>query len=183
MKLDRLETHDRYTHFTTQSFDIGEMCEKMISEKPFGDHAFYIYVHKKQIALDERLEMFMNQAKYGIVYTSMDQVPTDRLIWQPRLTKPFSSTNTMLFKVYPGSDQVKVIWMLPPEEMWEQYKSGKMTGNESVLVSIDNFLNHRSELDAPEDDDLPDSTIKKIYKEVLEEIRRKKNVSDSYIKV
>ena len=66
MKLNRLETHDRYQHLTKQSFDIAECCQDLINQRPFGDHPFYIFAHPR---------------------TEEDGV-TKRLIWQPRLTKP-----------------------------------------------------------------------------------------------
>ncbi|MEK6884299.1 MAG: hypothetical protein AABY22_32005, partial [Nanoarchaeota archaeon] len=47
-----------------------------------------------------------------------------RLIWMPRLTKPRAETNSMLFKAYPGSDNIKVIWMIPAPEMWKQFQKG-----------------------------------------------------------
>jgi hypothetical protein len=66
MKLDRLDVHDRYEHFTKQDFDIGECCQDLINKRPFGDYPFYIFAHTR---------------------TDDDGV-TKRLIWQPRLTKP-----------------------------------------------------------------------------------------------
>jgi hypothetical protein len=186
MKLDRLETHDRYQYLMSQDFDIGKMCEKITNDRPFGNHPFYLYVHKRQIGLDERWDLFFNQARYGVVYTHFEQVPSERLIWQPRLTKPVADTNTMLFKVRPGTDEIRVIWMLPPREMWKQYQSDKMTANESVLISIDNFLNHKKELESREPDDFTEEQIRRIYGEILDEIRYKKSHptnSDEWIKI
>ncbi len=141
MKINRLETHDRYQHFTKQNFDIGECCQNLIEQRPFGEYPFYIFAHAR---------------------TDDDGV-RKRLIWQPRLTKPEAQTNSMLFKAYPGTDLVKVIWMIPAREMWDQYKRGNITENETVLQSIRDFQNNRLALEAKEPDDLSDEQIDAIY--------------------
>jgi hypothetical protein len=152
MKVNILEAHDRYQHFTKQSFNIAECCQDLINQRPFGNHPFYIFAHTR---------------------TDEDGV-TKRLIWQPRLTKPKSTTNSMLFKAYPGSDQVKVIWMIPDRLMWDSYKVGNITESETVLYSIDMFDNHRAILDAKEEDDLTDEKANEVYRELSVEARRKK---------
>lgn len=119
MKVDILDAHDRYQHFTKQSFDISECCEDLIKKKPFGDHPFYIFAHAR---------------------TEEDGV-TKRLIWQPRLTKPKAQTNSMLFKAYPGTDMIKVIWMIPARELWGQFEYGKMTQNQTVIEQFPDKLN------------------------------------------
>ena len=90
LKVDPFETHDRYEHFKKQNFDIGECCQDLINKRPFGDYPFYIFAHTR---------------------TDDDGV-TKRMIWQPRLTKPQAQTNSMLFKAYPSTDNVKIIWSL-----------------------------------------------------------------------
>jgi hypothetical protein len=154
MKLDRLETHDRLEHFTKQGFSIGECCQDLINQRPFGEHPFYIFAHAR---------------------TDDDGV-TKRLIWQPRLTKPKSQENSMLFKAYPGTDAIKVIWMIPTSELWDQFTRGKMTENKIVCDSIDAFKYSRHVLDMKEDDDLPDWRIDSIYKELSQNAKQKKMV-------
>jgi len=144
MKVDRLETHDRYEHFTRQSFSVGECCQHLINQRPFGDHPFYIFAHPR---------------------TDDDGV-TKRLIWQPRLTKPKAQTNSMLFKAYPGTDIVKVIWMIPMREMWGQYGKGLVCENKTVEDSIRDFMYHREKLELPEEDDLSDAEIDAIYRSI-----------------
>lgn len=144
MKVNRLETHDRLQHFTKQSFSIAECCQDIINQKPFGDHPFYIFAHAR----------------------TDDDPSTKRLIWQPRLTKPKSQSNSMLFKAYPGTDVIKVIWMIPQEELWLQFTAGKMTENKLICDSIDMYLNQKSKLDAPEADDLSDAQIDAIYRQI-----------------
>jgi len=144
MKLNRLETHDRYEHFTKQSFSIAECCQDLINKRPFGEHPFYIFAHPR---------------------TDDDGV-TKRLIWQPRLTKPTPQTNSMLFKVYPGTDIVKVIWMIPDRALWEQYKKGNVTENNTVRDSINDFQHNRKKLEQKEPDDLSDDQIDAIYRNI-----------------
>jgi hypothetical protein len=142
--LDRFETHDRLKHLKKQDFDIGACCQNLIDKRPFGDHSFYIFAHTR----------------------TEDDGITKRLIWQPRLTKPKSQTNSMLFKAYPGKEDVKVIWMIPAREMWSQYQEGKLTASPVVMDSIRDFQNNREWLDRKEDDDLDDESIDAIYRQI-----------------
>lgn len=149
MKLNRLETHDRYEFFTKQGFDIADCCQDLINKRPFGDHAFYIFAHAR---------------------TDEDGV-TKRLIWQPRLTKPKAQTNSMLFKAQPGTDLIKVIWMIPARELWGQYTKGNITENKTVCDSIEAFRNHRNKLEEKEPDDMTDQQIDLIYRELAAHAR------------
>lgn len=145
ISVDRLETHDRLLQFQKQGEDISSMCANVIAQRPFGDHAFYIFAHAR----------------------TSDDGYTKILIWQPRLTKPKSQTNSMLFKVHPlVPEQVKVIWMIPERSMWSQFKRGLVTESSVVEQSIHAFENDRANLDAPESDDLTDSQIDAIYKQI-----------------
>lgn len=159
MKLNRLETHDRYQHFTTQSFDIGACCQNLIDQRPFGTHPFYIFAHPR---------------------TDDDGV-TKRLIWQPRLSKPKAQTNSMLFKAYPPSDIVKVIWMIPDRLLWKQFQKGNLTENKTIMDSIHDFQHNRAKLEEPEADDLSDEAIDAIYTEISNAARRKKLMNGLYL--
>lgn len=150
MKVNVLEAHDRYLHFTKQSFSIGECCQNLIDQKPFGNSPFYIFAHAR---------------------TEEDGV-TKRLIWQPRLTKPKAQTNSMLFKAYPGSDEIKIIWMIPAREMWTQYDEGLVCSNKIVSQSIRDFMYKRKELEEKEKDDLDDQQIDYIYQEIARGIKQ-----------
>jgi len=152
MKVDLFETHDRFQHLTKQSFDIGECCQNLIDQRPFGNHPFYIFVHPR---------------------TDDDGV-TKRLIWQPRLTKPKAQTNSMLFKVYPGTDVIQTCWMIPAVEMWDSYEKGKVTEHDITAWSINEFKTNREALERPEPDDLSDEAIDKIYHSMRQEARSKK---------
>lgn len=167
MKINRLDAHDRFEHFTKQSFDIGKTCQDMIDQRPFGDVPFYIFAHKREIALDERISLFnQDLMKSPRQFKSLEEVPTARLIWQPRLTKPKAQTNSMLFKAYPGQDTLKVIWMLPAPELWDQYTKGKLTENKTISESIHDYKKNKGKLEAKEDDDLSDERIDAIYKSI-----------------
>jgi len=144
MKINPLDAHDRYKHFTKQSFDISECCQDLINQRPFGDHPFYIFAHAR----------------------TDDDGSTKRLIWQPRLTKPKAQTNSMLFKAYPGTDIIKLIWMIPARELWDQYTKGKMMENKTVSESIDLFQNNRKKLEEKEPDDMTDEQVDAIYREI-----------------
>lgn len=166
MKVDRLETHDRLVHFQKQEFDIGKTVQDIINCRPFGDHAFYIFAHKREIGLDERVSMF-NQDMFGArQFKDLASVPNARIIWQPRLTKPEPQENSMLFKAYPGTDIVKTIWIIPQRELWEQFEKEKMTGSELIWECIEAFKHKRKWLAASEDDDPSDDECSNIYQEV-----------------
>jgi hypothetical protein len=152
MKINRLDAHDRLGYFTSQSFDIAENVQFLINSKPFGDYPFYLFAHTR----------------------TADDGVTKRLIWQPRLTRPKSQTNSMLFKVDPKSDIVKIIWMIPPREQWNMFTKGKLTENETVAQSIHEFQNHRDKLDTPDPEDFSDEKIDQIYLEISKEANRLK---------
>lgn len=144
MKVNILDAHDRLEHFKRQNFNIADCCQDLIDQRPFGDYPFYIFAHAR---------------------TDDDGV-TKRLIWQPRLTKPKAQSNSMLFKGYPGSDNVKVIWIIPAEELWGQYEHGLLLQNQTVVESIAKFKNNPKTLEAREPDDLSDEKIDQIYREM-----------------
>jgi len=151
MKLNRLETHDRLLHYKKNDFDIGTCCQDLINKRPFGDHPFYIFAH---------------------VRTDDDGIKK-RLIWQPRLTKPKAQTNSMLFKAFPGSDNIRICWMIPAPEMWAQYKKGNITEDEITSWSIEQYKNNRTQLEMKEPDDLEDWQIDDIYTEISKSIKPK----------
>lgn len=161
MKINRLDTHDRLKHFVNQDFDIGNNCQEIIDKRPFGSHPFYIFVHKRSIDPQERVALYMKG-----YYPSIGETPNARIIWQPRLTKPEMQTNSMLFKGYPGKDTVKVIWILPAEELWKSFEEGQMTGSEDIRGSIANYRYNKKKTEAKEDDDLSEEAIRVIYKQI-----------------
>jgi hypothetical protein len=161
MRINILDAHDRLEYFKKQDFDIGACCQNLIDQRPFGDYPFYIFSHARTLGMDERFKLFASGH-----YASFEEVPEKTIIWQPRLTKPYAQENSMLFKAYPGSDNIKIIWIIPAQEMWEQYLKGNLTENETVCNSIHDFQHNRKELEAKEMDDLPDNKINDIYREI-----------------
>lgn len=145
-KINILDAHDRLLHFRKQSDYISQGCQDCINNKPqeFGNHPFYIFAHAR----------------------TTDDGSGKRLIWQPRLSKPKAQSNSMLFKYYPSSDLIKIIWMIPAKELWEQYEKDKLCDSKIIVESIHNFVNNRSELEAKEEDDLDDSKIEYIYRQI-----------------
>ena len=150
MKVNILDAHDRYEHFTKQSFDIGECCQDLVDKEPFGNRPFYIFAHAR----------------------THDDGVTKRLIWQPRLKKPEAQTNSMLFKGYPRSDKIKVYWMIPEQSMWSQFKRGNVTESSIVTESIYKFQTDKAGLEAPDEDDYTDAEIDAIYRELSLEAKR-----------
>jgi len=155
MKLNRLETHDRFIDFTKKKNDIGECCQDLINQRPFGSHSFYIFVHSR---------------------TEDNDPSKKRMIWQPRLTKPKSQENSMLFKAYPRTDTIKIIWIIPQKELWKQYQKGNITENKTICDSIHNFIFEKEKLDQKDDDDLSDEKIDEIYKELSKNAERQKRI-------
>jgi hypothetical protein len=151
VKIKLLDAHDRLLHFNkTQAKDISECCQDLIRQRPFGDHAFYIFAHAR----------------------TDDDGLTKRLIWQPRLTKPRAQTNSMLFKGFPGTDLVTIIWMIPDRNLWSQYDKGKLTESSVVSKSIHDFLNDRETLEASDPEDLNEEAIMKIYEEISQRAKK-----------
>lgn len=144
MKVNLLDAHDRYEHFTKQNFSITECCQDLINQRPFGNNRFYIFAHAR----------------------TDDDGFTKRMIWQPRLTKPKAQTNSMLFKAYPGTDLIKVIWMIPDRYLWPQFAKGLLLESSIISQSIHDFEFDREKLEQKEDDDLSDDQIDAIYHDI-----------------
>ncbi len=159
-KLDRLETHDRYKEFTKDQFGISEECQKIIDKRPFGSYPFYIFAHSRTIDEVERFQYFLNTG------LNWEKIPSKRIIWQPRLTKPDPQENSMCFRVSPGSDNVEIVWVIPDKNMWDQYEKGKITENNIIKESIDKFKNRINDLKAPHNQDLSDERAREVYKHI-----------------
>lgn len=155
--LNRLETHDRLLEFMKGDDYISKGCEDCIKNRPeeFGNIPFYIFAHPR----------------------TDDDGFTKRLIWAPRLTKPKAQTNSMLFKVYPP-DNIRIIWMIPPREMWDTYKPGQITHSNTIWESITSFETARETLERPENDDLPEEKIQNLYLEIAKNAKYRKSHID-----
>ena len=170
MKLNRLETHDRLLHFKEeQSINIFQGAEDCLKRNPdsliMQEKSPYIYI-------------------FAHPRTGDDGV-TKRMLWQPRLTKPKAQTNSYLFRAQSKTDIIEVCWLLPPRELWDQYKTGKITEDPIILWSIDQFINNRKELEAPDPEDLSDERISQIWKDIkrikLQEKAKQQHVEASLV--
>lgn len=177
MKINRFDAHDRLQHFTGQEFDIGKSCQECINNRPpeFENHPMYVFAHKREIDLDERISMFnqdlikpFNERQFK----ALKDVPNGRILWQSRLLKPKFEPNSMLFKAYPPTDVIRIIWMLPATELWDQFTKGKMTENKTVSESIYNYKTNRNKLEEKEDDDVSEETARKIYKQIARRLKQ-----------
>jgi hypothetical protein len=187
MKVNILEADDRYKHYMKQKSGIEKICQKIIDQRPFGEYPFYIYGHTRTIELDEKISIFQqdlleskNNLMYQRKYSSFEGIPEKRLIWQPRLTKPKCSSNSMLFKAYPGSDIIKTIWILPAPELWEQFEKDKLTENKLIWECITLYKTNRGKLEVREEDDLSDEKIDAIYREIAHTARNDKMMNRNY---
>jgi hypothetical protein len=183
MKIKRTDAHDRIIQFKKQGDYISQGCTDCIKNRPeeFGNLPFYIFAHKREIGLDERTSIYNQDLMMALQdplqmrkYWKVEDVPTHRYIWQPRLVKPTAQTNSMLFKAYPPTDKIKIIWIIPDRSMWGQYKKGNMTEQEDVSRSIHLFETNRKELEAKEEDDLSDEEVNRIYTEISQNAKFKR---------
>lgn len=163
MKVNRLETHDRLLHLIKdQSSSIQQGADDCMKKNPLSlalqEKSPYIYIFAHPRTADD-----------GV---------TKRMLWQPRLSRPKAQTNSYLFRAKSKTDLVEVCWMIPPFEMWDQYKKGNVTESDIVSWSINEYKNNKFGLEARDPDDLSDELSRKIYAEVIvslqKELKKKK---------
>lgn len=186
MKLDRLETHDRLLQFNRQADYISKGCQDCINNRPkeYLDHPFYIFAHKRTLGVDEKIALFNEDLRLSLLdarrprqYLTLDSIPEARMIWEPRLTKPQrAQSNSMLFRAYPPGDNIKIIWMIPAPELWEQFQKNKLTQNEVICDSIEMYKSPegRAKLEGIEEDELPEYVVRGIMLEMGRNARARK---------
>ncbi len=153
MKIERLETHDRYKHFIQDQWEVvSKGAEECLKKNPdsiaYQQKCPYIYLFAHPRTADDGVNK--------------------RLLWQPRLTKPKAQTNSYLFRAQSNTDIIEVCWLLPPREMWSQYEEGKVTESNLVAWSIKQFEYHREDLERAHPDDLSEERAKQVFREVHE---------------
>jgi hypothetical protein len=165
MKIDRLETHDRLLHLQNdQGANLSQGAHDCLTKNPLSlalqakSHYIYIFAHPR----------------------TADDGVNKRMLWQPRLGRPKAQTNSYLFRAKSNTDILEICWMLPPEEMWAQYRRGNVTASEYVMWSIDMFINNKKALEMPLSDDMNDEQIKHIYLEVATEMDQEKRMKGMY---
>ena len=144
----RIETFDRLDEVRKQADRITQGIRDCIANSPFTELCHYLYI-------------------YGHRRSGDNPGEADRILWQPRLAKPYPQTNSMLFRIetkFP--DDIHVIWIIPEREQWHLYKKGMMFENPTVIDSIESFENDRARLEASEDGDLKEEEIKRIYEQI-----------------
>jgi len=156
MKINRLETHDRLQHFVKdQTLNIFQGAEDCLKKNPLSlaiqEKSPYVYLFAHPRTADDGL----NKVMY----------------WQPRLSIPEPQDNSYLFRAISKSDLIEVCWMIPPREMWNQYKRGNVTEHQLVLLSIDKFIHNKKSLCEPHPDDLPELQTRFMLKQVVDEHR------------
>ncbi len=154
MKINRLETHDRLLHLKKdQSNNIQQGAEDCLKKNSLSlslqDKSPYIYI-------------------FAHPRTDDDGV-TKRMIWQPRLSIPDAQTNSYLFRVLSKTDLIEVCWLIPPEEMWNQYTKGKVTESDIVTWSINQYKSNRKILEKAHPDDMSEEQARSIFRQVLSE--------------
>ena len=166
MKLNRLETHDRYQHFIKdQSINIFKGVEACLKENELSlaiqEKSPYVYLFAHPRTADD-----------GV---------TKRMLWQPRLSIPEAQENSYLFRATSKTDIIEVRWLLPPKATWPQFKKGNITESDIVSWSINQYKNHITDLIAPHPDDMPEEQARAIMKSIIDErlddIRSRKVVS------
>jgi hypothetical protein len=152
MKIDRLETHDRLEHFIEDQWKtISKGAEDCLKRNP------------DSLALQEK-------SPYIYIFAhprTCDDGANKRLLWQPRITKPKAQTNSFLFRAMSNSDVMMVCWLIPPKELWDQYKKGNVCESNIVLWSINQFQYNREELEKPDPQDLSDEMARNIWLDFL----------------
>jgi len=186
MKVTFGDAYDRSQFFNQQSDYVNKGCDECVRNRPpqYGSWPFYIFAHQRTIETDERIALFNQDTTNWILdptskrlWKTIDEVPSTRLIWSPRLTKPAAQTNSMLFRHdprYPG-DYV-VIWVIPAKALWDQYKKGNLTENQTIVESIDNFVNRAHILEKPMEEDCPKNEAIRIMNDIRLEYIRKKGI-------
>lgn len=156
MKINLLDAHDRLKHFKEQADYISKGCQDCINNRPeaLKNYPFYIFSHART------LEDGINK----------------KIIWQPRIVKPKAETNSMLFRSYPNTDSIKIIWMIPDRALWGQYEKGKLTESDIISTSIRDFQYNRRKLEADEEDELSDELQLHLMKEIGKEAEFKKRI-------
>lgn len=172
MKVNLFETHDRLLEFQKQSELISQGVQDCINNVPDTIHTpFYVFGHSRAIGTDERMSIFLQGG-----FRSISDVPSARMIWMPYPRKPKAQLNSYLFKATKGTDIVEIIWILPPREIWPQFAPDKMTHNESVWISINNFEHNKEALEAPEKGDLTIDQVDEFREKIKQAaIERRKN--------
>ena len=147
-KLNKLETHDRKICFQKHQTDVGEFLQNIIDNKPFGNRSCYLHIiHKRSLGEDERVSL-VRQGEYE----NVEDTPVAFMWMQARLSKPEATPNTTLIKIKPGEEEIRIIWSLPEEHLWNLFQTG-MFRDDLTSRSINMYKMNKRGLEALEEDD------------------------------
>jgi hypothetical protein len=154
MKVNILEAHDRLKYFVNdQSANVFQGAEECMLRNPISlgiqEKCPYVYI-------------------FAHPRTANDGV-NKRLLWQPRLSIPEVQPNSYLFRGVSHSDIIEIIWILPAQELWEQYEKGNVTESNLAASSIAQYRQDKRVLEKPHPDDLPEERARLILQQVYEE--------------
>lgn len=187
MIINPLDAHDRYLITKKEENIIQKGFEDCRYRNPLAlamlEYSDYIYVfaHKREVQLDEKITKFNQDLNESLInlsyirkYRDVKDVPSFRILWQPRLTKPTPQENSFLFRAEKNNNDIDVYWIIPPSELWGQNKKGNMTEDPIITESIHLFKTNREQLSAPHDKDLPLEKVKQILKIICKKRKKKK---------
>ena len=171
MKVNLLETHDRFLQFNKQQEDISSGVADCIKNVPESIKCpFYVYGFGKLVDPDEKMSLLIQGQK---------KIPSERMIWVPKITKPEAMPNSYLFLARKGTDVIEIIWMLPRREYWDQYNPGQMCYNENIWISIQNYRNHLRKLNSPDANGPTKQDVEHFRKVMGEEAHKKRRKSET----
>jgi hypothetical protein len=173
MKIDRLETHDRLLHFIKdQSQILYQGAEDCLKKNPLSlqiqekSPYTYLFAHPRTLGFDEKIREYLSGR-----YENFDKVPEKKIFWQPRLTKPEPQPNSYLFRGVSKTDIIEICWLLPAEELWDQYEKGNVTESNIASWSITQYKCNKEKLENPHPDDFSEHKAKIILQGILSEHR------------
>jgi hypothetical protein len=171
MKINRLETHDRLLFYKKEQKDIGDGIQQCINNVPDAITCpFYVYGHSRSVGYDEKKSILINNQK---------KAPDVRLIWMPVITKPKVEPNTYLFLCRKNTDVINIIWMLPKQELWDQYAPGKLCHNENIWISICNYKYDKSAMNQPDPHGPTEKDILEFRKIMGHEAHKRKRLKET----
>ena len=155
MKINRLEAHDRLLYLLKdQSETVSQGASDCLKRNPLSlaiqARCPYIYIFGHARTHDN----------------GVDKV----LYWDPRMTKPVAQSNSYLFRAISNTDMLETCWILPPFELWHQFKQGNVVESRDVSWSIHQYKHNRKKLEQPFSDDLSDDKCKSIMLEIAREM-------------
>jgi hypothetical protein len=160
MNINRFDAHDRLT-----------FVKKKGEADVFKGADDCLKVNKLSLALQEK-----SPYVYLYAHPRTQENGDKHLFWQPRLSKPKCTLNSYLFRAQSKTDLIEVCWLLPPREQWSSFNKNSMFADELIQWSIDQYVNNKAALEAPEPEDVEDAKGHQIMIAIIEEMQRDKTL-------